>query len=278
MGAHPRVLRTQAILDILTRKWWLYPLLLLLLFIPPYTSQGYDPRRTIDLVGEVLSGPLSNALPPLMPVAKILPLALVAGVFLYGNRMRRPFNVYMATLYMALALFQTTAVTPTFGLVVISGNLALVLVVALSWIWEVAAESNDFGPAEHQLWRWWVAPLALVALLEPVDVATMSPDFSPVRLMTNEAGLSYCMMTPLVLATLTLFHPRINLAVLRVNSFVGIAFGTINMIVWFGLETWGWWMGVLHIPLLVLSLYAFLLAHGRGQQEVPRVASLPPEG
>lgn len=84
---------------------------------------------------------------------------------------------------------------------------------------------------------------------------------SPVRLLTNEAGLTFCMMTPVVLAVLTLFHPTINPAVLRVSSFAGVLLGTANMIVWFAVESWGWWMGVLHIPLVVLSIYAFVIAH-----------------
>ena len=42
------------------------------------------------------------------------------------------------------------------------------------------------------------------------------------------------------------------------------------MIVWFAVQPWGWWMGVLHIPLVVISIYAFVLAHAsrlaRGDQ------------
>jgi hypothetical protein len=86
------------------------------------------------------------------------------------------------------------------------------------------------------------------------------------------------MMTPVVLAVLTLFHPAVNPAVLRVTSFEGMLLGAVNMIVWFIVEPWGWWMGVLHIPLVVISVYAFVLAH-RGAEEVPpRVILELPEG
>jgi hypothetical protein len=151
----------QRSLDTATKKWWLYLLLLLLFFIPAYASKGYDPRHSVDLIGQVLSGPMIYAFPVLMPVAKIVPLALIGGVLVYGNRMRRAFNVYVAALYLALAFLQTVAVTDTYGLVVISGNLALVLIVALLWVWEVVADRNDFQAGKHPLWRWWVAPWRL---------------------------------------------------------------------------------------------------------------------
>ena len=45
--------------------------------------------------------------------------------------------------------------------------------------------------------------------------------------------------------------------------FVALIFGLINAITWFGLVPSGWWMGVLHIPLLAISVYAFGLAQHR---------------
>ena len=278
MSTHPTIQRIQGKLDTVTRKWWLYLLLLLLFFIPTYASKSYDPRQSVDLIGQVLSAPLIYAFPVLMPIAKIIPVALIVGVLAYGNKMRRAFNAYVAVLYLALAFLQTAAVTDTYGLVVISGNLALVLIVALVWVWEVVAERNDFGARKRPLWRWWVAPLAVVSLLAPVDTSTMSPDFSPLRLLANEAGLTCCMMTPVVLAVLTLFHPAVNPAVLRISSFAGMLLGAVNMIVWFVVEPWGWWMGVLHIPLVVISVYAFVLAHRGAEKVPPRVVLALPEG
>ena len=88
-------------------------------------------------------------------------------------------------------------------------------------------------------------------------------------MLSNEAGLTCCMMTPVVLAVLTLFHPTVNLAVLRVSSFMGMLLGAVNMIVWFFVQPWGWWMGVMHIPLVVISVYGFVLGQ-LGAREAPR--------
>jgi hypothetical protein len=265
MGVKPTAERIQEKLDAITRKWWLYPCLLLLFFIRSYASKGYDYAESLDLIGQALSNPLIFTFPALRPVAKVVPVALIAGVMLLGNGMGRVFDAYAALLYLALALFQCTAVTDTYGLIVVSGNLALVLVVAMMWIWEVVVGRNDFAPRKTVLWRWWVAPLALVAFVAPISERTLSPDFRPLELLTNGSGLTFCMMTPLILAVLTLFHPTVNLALLRVSSFVGMVFGAVNLITWFVLQPSGWWMGVLHIPLAAISVYAFVLANLRGE-------------
>lgn len=252
--------KVQDRMDWVTRRWWFYGLVFGLFFLGTYASEGYDRRQSIEVIGQALANPLIFAVPWLMPIAKAIPLLLILGVGFLGNRMRRAFNAYVAILYLALALFQTTAITEEYGFVIIVGNLALVLLLAVFWGWEAVVERNDFGPRKIPGWKWWVAPFALLALLSPVDTSTFSPDFNIVHLLTNEGGLTCCMMTPFVLAVLTIAHPRVNLPVMRVTAFVGILLGAVNALVWFVVNTWGWWMGILHIPLIVISLYAFVIS------------------
>ncbi|MEJ2600409.1 MAG: hypothetical protein P8Z00_18890 [Anaerolineales bacterium] len=271
MSTLSKIQTDQGKLEALTRKWWFYLLLLLLFFLPSQTSREFDPRQSMDLVGQVLANPLIYAIPALMPVAKLIMAGLIAGILLFGNRLRRAFDVYLAILYIAMAFFQTMAITETYGLAVITGNLALVLVVGLFWIWEAMVKRNDFAHRKRPWWAWWVAPLAALALLAPVDASTMSPDFSLIGMLSNEAGLTFCMMTPIVLAVLAVFYPTVNLAVLRVTSFVGMLLGAVNMIVWFVVEPWGWWMGVMHVPLILLSVYGFVL----GQRKSPQATRIP---
>jgi hypothetical protein len=261
----------QGKLDALTRKWWFYLLLLLLFFLPSQTSVEFDPRQSMDLVGQVLANPLIYTYPVLMPIAKLIMAGLIAGVLLFGNKLRRAFAVYVALLYIAMAIFQTSAITDTYGLAVITGNLVLVLLVGLVWAWEASVERNDFATRRRPWWAWWVAPVAALALLAPVDASTMGPDFSLIGMLSNEAGLTFCMMTPVVLAVLALFYPTVNLVVLRVTSFVGLLLGAVNMIVWFVVEPWGWWMGVMHIPLVVISVYGFVLGQRRSGQSLQEI-------
>ena len=38
----------------------------------------------------------------------------------------------------------------------------------------------------------------------------------------------------------------------NVISFVGLSFGIFNMMTWFGFNIENWWMGILHLPLLIV--------------------------
>lgn len=254
--------RVQRSLDAITRKWWLYLLLLPLFFLQPYASHNYSPGDTLNVIAAALMEPLIFRMPILMPIAKVMTALLVLGLFVLGNQVKRLINIFVALLYVALAIFQQAARTDAYGLVVVTGNLALISIVALLWAWEAFSGRNDFRPRKIPILKWWCAPLALFAFLSPIDATTMVPDFNVLHLLTNEAALTYCMMTPLILTILTLYHPTVNLALLRVSAFVGMLFGAVNMIVWFLLFPSAWWMGVLHIPLLLTAIYAFLIGHG----------------
>jgi hypothetical protein len=69
--------------------------------------------------------------------------------------------------------------------------------------------------------------------------------------------LTYCMMTQIVLAILTVFCSRTNLVTMRISSYVGIMFGVVNVVEWFIINPYMWWMGIMHIPLITISIYAF---------------------
>jgi len=69
------------------------------------------------------------------------------------------------------------------------------------------------------------------------------------------------MMTPAYLAILTLYYPKVNIATLRVTSLVGTIIGFYNMMTNFLIDPGKlWWNGVLHIPLVVISIYALVLS------------------
>jgi len=250
-------------LEKITRKWWFFLLLLIIFFIPAYTSKGSGAGESQNIIKEVLSNPLIFTFPVLKPVAKIILILFGIAIIIFKARITRLFNIYVAILSVAIALFQTTANTDSYGFTILSGNMAVTLIVALFWIWEAIANKNDFTPLKQKWWKWWVVPVAFFAFWYPVNMNTLTPDFSPLYIFTNESGLTYCMITPVVLAILTFFHPDINKATFRVASFVGIIFAVINLISWFVLNTSMWWMGVLHLPLLSISIYAFTLSMRR---------------
>jgi hypothetical protein len=247
----------------LTRWWWFYIVLLLLFFLPMYTTAPFDQRATPLVIQQVLKDPLIYRSPLLMPLTKAVTALLLMAVFIFGNRARRVFNIYMTLIYFGLAMFQTSAITEDYGFVIISGNLVLVFVLALGWVVESLVERNDFSKRRIPFWKWWVAPLALLAYFAPVASDAIAPDFNLLGMLSNPACLTYCMLTPIAIAIMTLFHPTVDLPLLRLMSFVGIIFGLVNIITWFVISPEGWWMGILHLPLLLISVYGFVLSLNR---------------
>lgn len=255
----------QARLEAITRKWWFFLLLLVLFFIPSYSSVPVNHSEVPRLVVAVVSNPLIYSYPALMPVFKILPILLVAGIAFAGDKVTRLFNLYAAVTILVFAVFQSMAFTEEFGFAVLLGNLVVYSAVGLLWAWETMVKRNDFSPQRRPAWRYWVVPLAFLAFWFPVDTSTLSPDFAPIYILTSEAGLTGCMMIPVYLAVLVLYYPRVNMAVLRVTSYAGLITGILNATQWFGFHRYAWWMGVLHLPLLLISLYAFVLSLKEGR-------------
>ena len=139
--------------------------------------------------------------------------------------------------------------------------------VAGFWIWEAIVLQNDFSPAKIPFWRYWVVPLAFLAFWYPLNNQTCMPDFNPAYLFTNGAGIAFCTMTPVYVGLLTLYYPRVNIAMLRITGLVGLMIGVYNMITNFFVNPGRlWWNGVLHIPLLIISLYGLVLSFRKQSQ------------
>lgn len=56
------------------------------------------------------------------------------------------------------------------------------------------------------------------------------------------------------------YYPKVNKALLRITSFIGLLFGLLNMVTWFALNTKFWWMGLVHLPLLLISAVSLILS------------------
>jgi hypothetical protein len=249
----------QRLLEHITQKWWFYLAILVLFFLPSYSSVPYDPRRASDLITAVLSHPLIYSFPRVMPLFKIVPVLLVLALVIYKDKITRLFDGYVALTILLFALFQNMALTAEFGYAVIVGNVVVYSFVALSWFSEVFLKANVLTFRRQPLWRYWVIPVAFLAYWFPVNAATLGPDFSPSQLVTNSAGLTLCMMLPLYLAILILCYPTINRPILRIASFAGVITAGLNILQWFFLTS-HIWMGIVHLPLLTISLYGLILA------------------
>lgn len=258
-----RQMRIREGLEQLTRRRLFFLAVFLLQFIPPYTSRKYDPAETGVVIQTILSQAVVSSWESWYPLFKIVPIMLVIGVILYGEKGKRIFSIYAGLTYVLFAFLQSIAVTEEYGWGVVISNFLMFLFVALFWFWEAAAGENDFSrPGKRSFWSYCALLLAFLAFWGPINMKTMEPDFSPVNILTSGAGLAFCMMTPVYLTVLLFFYPRVNIPLMRVTSLAGLIIGLYNALFNFILlPELLWWNGALHLPLLFISLYALILAY-----------------
>jgi hypothetical protein len=255
----------QGRLERITRKWWFYGLFVLMQFtIPPYASKGYKIEEWGDVIMHTLGNAIVYQYSELYPVFKVIPIILLVCIFVFRNKVAHLFAIYVGISYMLFAIGQSIAITEKYGVSICTINVVMFLIVAAFWVWEAVVLQNDYTFRKLPIRRYWVVPLAVLAFWAPAGRGR--PDFNPILLFTNGAGLAFCLMTPVFVGLLTLYWPGVNMPAMRVTSLVGFIIGLYNMYANFGINpARRWWNGVLHIPLLVISLYGLILSLKRPQ-------------
>jgi len=253
--------KTQAYLEWLTSKWWFYLILLLIQLLPPIATKGWSSTGISKFLAVHVMCNLMRApqVEILYPAFKIMPILLIIGIVLFGKRAGRIFSIYAGIAYIFFNVLQNVSITPEYGVGVLTQNIVTMSLISLLWFWEAYAGKNDLSPVKATPAKVSVMLLAFFAFWMPMDPVTHGINLCPALLMTNPAGLAFCMMTPVFLATLIYFYPRVNLALLRVNAFAGVMIGIFNVLVVFANPSAYWWFGVLHIPLFVLGAYGLWL-------------------
>jgi len=151
-----------------------------------------------------------------------------------------------------VAIFQNISLETQFGYAILLGNIIIQGIVIITWIYEIKVQKNDFSKINITWWKILCLLLGFFAFWMPSKNGFMH--FSFIDLFINEAGLTYCMITPVALSVLLLYYPDVNKVSLRVTALVGLYFGIMNIFTWFVLNAEFWWMGVLHLPLLINSI------------------------
>lgn len=235
---------------------------LLWFVIPPYASKGYRfPEEWQDVTFHVLGKAIVYSHSELYPIFKVIPIILLMAIIVFRNKVARLFSIYVAISYVIFALGQSISLTEKYGLAICTINLVMFLIVAAVWILEAIVLQNDFTPRKRPIWKYWVVPLALLVFWSPINLKTGKPDFNPIYIFTSPAGVAFCLMTPVYVGLLTLYYPKVNMVTLRITSVVGLSIGIANMFTNFGMRpSTNWWNGILHIPLLVISLYGLIIS------------------
>lgn len=257
-------------LDNLTRNSWFYIAIMAAMFtIPTIAQQPFDSRNMANLIADVMKNAFIYQYPALFPIFKIIPIVLVGSIFLRGEKATRIFDIYAANILLITAIFQNMAITENYGKVALLGNQIILGLLALLWIWEAIVKKNSFIRKKRPAGKYWVFLPAFLAFWFPMEPQTMQPDFSPGLILTSEAGLTWCMVMPLILALLAFFEPDINYPLARITSFIGISIAILNLLNWFVFSQ-HLWLGILHLPLLILSVHVWIISR-KGKTPVTEI-------
>jgi hypothetical protein len=260
------------LIEAVAHQWWFLPLFLLPQLIPSYTSHGYKLREWGTVNAYILTHPIKGYSTALFPLFQIIPLVLLVAIFFVGKRVARFFSFYVALSYTLITFLQSFSISDRYGFAVLTANVITFLLLASLWFWESIFPKNKFELHKIPAWKYWTIPLALLAFWFPVNRLTLTPDFNLVYMLTSGTGLSFCMVTPLYLAILILHFPHVNKSVFIATGFIGVVMSLGNFVLEFMIIPSYWWIGVLHIPLFILSSCSLVLSFNEIAGQVRKVA------
>ena len=244
----------------ITRKWWLYALLFLVPgILPPYagTGLGYW-RRLSDFTWYVSDMMYYRKLTfgGIMPVMHLIVAVLFLALLIFKAKLGRAFPLLVSLHFIYIAFMQTGVRTEEYGLVIVSELLTWYIIVLSFWLWETWARKTEFTLRPEGIKPYWAIPLALFAFWDPDKICNLDPRY----FIISYSPTSFCMMAPIYLTVLLFCYPRVNLPLLRVMSFIGIVVGVITLVITFmkGPSDGIYWT-LLHAPLIIISVYAFVL-------------------
>lgn len=248
-----------AFLKLFAKRWWFLGMFIVYQLIPPYASTGYPLNEWGNVNAYILMHPIKIVFAPYFPVFKILPVVIILYLILGGNWAGKLFNGYIAVMLLIFSIAQNTSITEKFGLAICLANVFTFITLAWMWVWPSTSPRMEYKQSKPPFLKWIILGLALVPFWEPVDSITLLPNFDPVLFLTSGAGLSFCMLMPLLLSICIWNYPNVNRVAFLSTSFMGLWMGLGNFLLEFVLYPQYWWIGVLHVPLVVLSFIGLVL-------------------
>jgi hypothetical protein len=228
----------------------------ILSMLPLIAQKPYPPQDTQDVILNLL---MVSDLPyaAFAPVLHIATLVLMGLILWQPGKWGRLLAGYIGANYLLLIVTCAQGRTEKYGYVVMTG--AMLLYAILGILWLAAAFQGTVRAAFRKPTglEWGLIALALLAFWGPYSIAggAVSPLFDPVRLISSpDYGMMFCFTTPVFLMGLILCSPSVPAFVFRITAINGLIYALFNLTHWFYPERW--WMGVLHLPLLLISLYA----------------------
>ncbi len=255
-------------------------------FMSPLYVQGTGFVYDYNLVHRIMSSSMIYGFVTVIWPSLIMHLATYVLVLLSLRNPRyvRYFLAYAGASYILIGLGQSTSFIDG-KLASMISNLILVVFIGLLWIRDALSPVEFKGRGTA-----WFLPLALFAFISPMATARQAPPWSwmwesagkqpllavPALIADSLAGfgpVAYCFFTPLAL-TVAGRAGALRPMTLRLTSLLGMAFSSIIWAFSIAGISGGWippserfsamWNAVLHLPLLVICTYYFVVSWEKG--------------
>lgn len=243
-------------------KWWFKIIILLSMFLPIITETEYNPQNTNILIGEILQHPYINNIGVGLIIAKVFLAIIFILPFIIKENSQKIILWYYIIILFITGLFQNMSKTE-YGFSFIIGNMLAQSIVAIFCACDLFKNKSKISKENLNKRALWIIPLMLLALFMPYIVKDNAVTPSINSIVNNEAGVTYCMITPIMIGICILFKKEIFKPTLHIISFVGFIFGVFNMMTWFGINPQNWWMGILHLPLFIISIYGLIISNNK---------------
>jgi hypothetical protein len=234
-----------------------------LLTVPPFASRGFELFRVPEITAHILIHSIKREFAPLFPFANALALLLLAGVLLRGALFYRPFSLFLAAAYLLAGILQNVSVSDRYGFSVSLSTLLVALLTAGLWLREFLTAGRAVQPRTDPRRLLALLPFALLALWQPVHPETRLPDLQLHYFLCSGSSLTFCMLTIVSLSVMISRFPEVDGLLLFVSATFGLLIGIGNLWLEFLHRPDLFWVGVLHIPLVGLSIAGLCLSRGR---------------
>ncbi len=240
---------------------WKFIVLIMVMQIvlPPIATKGFEWDNIGGIIISTLSSAFIQDMYPYAWIFQILAICMLLLLAIRREKVSRWFMLYAGCCFTLYTIIQNVALTEKYGLSIVTVNVVMMLLVAFLWFKGALLGNSRFTFSNLNLKTAWIIPVAFFCLWWPMDLPQeITPDWNLMHLFTGASAMAFCPMTPVFLTLLILSKRDIDVTLLRVTAVVGFIIGCYNMGSF--ATNAGFYLGLYHLPLVGMSLYAFLVS------------------